>query len=89
MAVSFTVPIFHQRAGGQIIWTTLGLGAHNQTHSGGSVVKVQRKLVDKLRQVIEELHPGQLQPFEMARGIELLTVRLELNIRRKEQERER
>lgn len=81
MAVSITVPVYQQRVNGQTVWTTLGLGKYNQSHTGGSVVKVQRKLVDKLRRAIEELEPAELEVFQMARGIELSPTRLEFNVR--------
>lgn len=81
MALTVTVPVFQQRVSGQLVWTTLGLGDYNQSHTGGSAIKVQRKLVDKLRTALDKVDPGDLDIFQIARGIELVPTRLALNIR--------
>ena len=81
MAIHVTVPIYQQKRSGEISWTTLGLGPYNHSHRGGSAVKVQRKLVDKLRKALADADPADLELFQLSRGMELIFPRLELTLR--------
>ncbi len=79
--VDLTIPIYQHKQGMQLHWSTLGLGEHNEAMSGRSQVKLQRKLVTKLRKTIAKLAPADMQRFGLARGMRLSRVKLELTTR--------
>lgn len=81
MAIHVTIPVFQQKRGGELTWTTVGLGPYNNSHRGGSAIKVQRKLVDKLRKTLADIDPAELDLFQLSRGMELAMVRLQITIR--------
>ena len=80
-STTITLPIYQQKQGPQLTWTTLGLGERNQSLEGRSAVKLQRKLVDRLRKIIEGLPAAELEHFASVRGARLERVRMELTLK--------
>jgi ATP-dependent Clp protease ATP-binding subunit ClpA/ATP-dependent Clp protease ATP-binding subunit ClpC len=79
--MNVTVPIYQQRSGNQLEWTTLGLGPLTASRSGRNAMKVQKALVGELKGRIGKMELGQLPWLELPRGIRLVRVRLELTLR--------
>jgi ATP-dependent Clp protease ATP-binding subunit ClpC len=80
--MNLTIAIYQNRGPSGLQWTTLALGPHTRSRSGKSTVKLQRKLVEDLRQIIGELPVRDLSYFQLPRGIRLERVRLELDFKR-------
>jgi ATP-dependent Clp protease ATP-binding subunit ClpA/ATP-dependent Clp protease ATP-binding subunit ClpC len=80
--MNLTIAIYQNRGPSGLEWTTLALGPHTRSRTGKSTVKLQRKLVEDLRQIIGELPVRDLAYFQLPRGIRLERVRLELDFKR-------
>jgi ATP-dependent Clp protease ATP-binding subunit ClpA/ATP-dependent Clp protease ATP-binding subunit ClpC len=78
--VNITVPIYQRVEGGQVHWTTLTLGPHTRSRSGRSALKVEQGLVGELKGAVQKLEPAQLEPLQLARGVRLERVRLDLTL---------
>jgi ATP-dependent Clp protease ATP-binding subunit ClpA/ATP-dependent Clp protease ATP-binding subunit ClpC len=78
--VHFTIPLFERRAAGRFSCATLGLGSRSQQKDGKSLHKVHRAIEDALRAAIGKARAEDLRRFQMARGISLARVRLELTL---------
>jgi ATP-dependent Clp protease ATP-binding subunit ClpC len=76
----FTIPLFERRSSGAYECTTLGLGPNTRFRSGSYAHKVHRKLIEDLRQIFEKAKARDLERTQMARGIRLARVRLELTL---------
>ena len=76
----FTIPLFERRSSGTFECTTLGLGPNTKTRVGGHIHKVHKKLIDDLRLLLEKTRARDLVRTQMARGIRLERVRLELTL---------
>lgn len=79
MNVDLSIAVYQSKAGGQLHWTTIGLGDLNETVRGQSAVKTQRRLVNSLRKKIIELEGGELERFQLRRGVRLHRTRMELS----------
>jgi ATP-dependent Clp protease ATP-binding subunit ClpC len=76
-----TIPIYEAKNEGIITWTTLSLGRHCFSRSGRNAVKIQRALVADLKKAMAELLPGDLERFQLPRGMQLERLHLELTLR--------
>jgi ATP-dependent Clp protease ATP-binding subunit ClpA/ATP-dependent Clp protease ATP-binding subunit ClpC len=77
--VNFTIPLFERRAGGVFECFTLGLGpATTRRRSGRNLHKVHTGLTEDLRPLFGKAKAHQLRRFQMAKGMRLERVRLEL-----------
>ncbi len=76
-----TVPVYQKKEGGQLEWTTLGIGPHTRARRGRHPGKLQQGLTDELRDIVAKLEPRELEAFQLARGTQLERVRLELVLR--------
>lgn len=79
--MNVTIPIYQDRRGESLRWTTLGLGRHTRTARGRNALKLERRLVGALRAALAELDPAALQAFSLCPGTRLERVRLELTLR--------
>ena len=79
--MNITVPIYQQRDGNRLQWTTLSLGPHTCSRSGRNALKLQQALVGELKGLLRKLTPRQLAPLALTRGISLERLRLELTLR--------
>jgi len=76
--VDLTIAIYQRKTGADLTWHTIGLGENNESITGRSPVKIQRKLVTRLRKSIAKLEPHEMERFGLARGMSLSRVKLEL-----------
>ena len=81
MSHTFHVNVYSRRAGGQVTWRTVGLGEFNRTHTGSSRVKLQRKLVEKLREAVRDADPADMDLFRVHRGTTMKRVLLDFGVR--------
>ncbi len=81
MSTQFTVPIYQRKDGRDLRWTTLGLGRFTETQEGRSLVKMQRKLTDRLRKVIAAAEPVELEELQLHRGLRLERLHLDLTVK--------
>jgi ATP-dependent Clp protease ATP-binding subunit ClpC len=81
MNVELTIAVYQHRQDEQLSWTTVGLGPHDEHVTGRSAVKLQRKLIDKLRKKLSELDREELTWFQVHRGTHLVRVRAEMLFR--------
>ncbi|MCA9664586.1 MAG: ATP-dependent Clp protease ATP-binding subunit [Myxococcales bacterium] len=79
--MEISVPIYQQKLGASLYWTTVGLGAYTEAVSGRSPIKLQQQLVERLKKVFSEIDPPMLEIFEAARGVRLVRLRLDLDLR--------
>ncbi|MFO0754993.1 MAG: AAA family ATPase [Byssovorax sp.] len=76
----FTIPTFERFTPGGFECTPLGVGLLARTFHGKHPRKVERKLSDELRLEFGKVRASELPPVQMARGIKLERVHLELAI---------
>lgn len=81
MAISFTLPIYQRKIGGDLEWTTLVLGLEALSKTGPSALKIQMALTDALKNAIKEKKPIEMQALGMSRGMKLARVHLELTLK--------
>ncbi len=78
MNVELSLAVYQRKEGGELSWTTLGLGELTETVRGHSAVKTQRRLVAKLRTKLRDVEAAELERFQLHRGLRLVRVRLEV-----------
>ena len=78
--MNISIPIFETKVSGQLIWTTLGLGPEGRTQSGRSIPKLQQRLIDDLRRLVEKSRAGEIERFQLVRGLRIERTRLELTL---------
>ncbi|EYF07117.1 AAA family ATPase [Chondromyces apiculatus] len=76
----FLVPLFERVMAGGYGCTTLGLGPLTRAHEGANAHRVQRKLVEALQEAFAKYPAAELSRVQMATGIRLERVRLELQV---------
>ncbi|AKT43856.1 AAA family ATPase [Chondromyces crocatus] len=76
----FTIPLFERRTPRTYQTVTLGLGPLTLTREGGTAHRVLRKLVESLQETFEKTPAVALARIEMARGLRIERVRLEMVI---------
>lgn len=76
----FTISVYQDKRDGALVWTTLGLGPLTRTISGQAPSKLQRALVDQLRDAIRKLTPAEAARLELVRGRQLRREHLELSV---------
>ncbi len=81
MSITLTVSVYQRRVDGVLTWSTVGLGICNCSHSGGSRVKLQRKLVEDLRRQLRDATPADMDKFRVHRGTRLERCALDLGVR--------
>ncbi|MGC4122774.1 MAG: AAA family ATPase [Myxococcales bacterium] len=79
--MNLSVAVYQRRTPGGFRWVTLGLGPHNRTREGQSPTKLQRKIVDDVRNAVAAASPSDLVFFRMPQGVHLERERLELSLR--------
>ena len=79
--MNLTVPIYQQRFGNTLVWTTLGLGPLVCSGRGRNAMKLQRSLIGELKAALAKLEPEQLIWLPFPRGIRLERLHLELTLR--------
>ena len=78
--MNFSVPVFQQKRGATVEWTTVGLGPFTRSRSGTVPAKVRELLVADLRKAIEAALSREVVPLLSRRGTRLVRVRLELTL---------
>jgi len=81
MSTQFTVPIYQRKSGRGFEWTTVALGPFTDNQSGRSLVKMQRKLTERLRKRITAAAPAELEDLQLTRGLRLERLHLEITVR--------
>jgi ATP-dependent Clp protease ATP-binding subunit ClpA/ATP-dependent Clp protease ATP-binding subunit ClpC len=79
--VKVTLAIYQRRTSDSFRWITLGLGPHTQIRAGRSPTRLQRKLVDHLRDAIAKVPAADLPLFRIPQSLRLERVHLELSLR--------
>ncbi len=79
--MNFTIAIYQKKVEQRLRWTTLGLQSLNETQSGKSSFKLQRGLIELLKQKIGDLDPAQAAQLSAIKGLKLHRVRMELTLR--------
>ncbi|HEY3450295.1 MAG TPA: AAA family ATPase [Myxococcales bacterium] len=79
--MNLSVAVYQRRTVGGFRWVTLGLGPHNKSREGQSPTKLQRKIVDDVRNAVAGAPPMDLAFFRMPQGVRLERERLELSLR--------
>jgi len=79
--MNITLTIFVQRRGGDLRWTTLGLGNLNQALRGHHEARLKDQLVNQLRGALSKLSAAELDRFELVRGRRIASVKLSLSLR--------
>ena len=78
--MNVTVPVYQQRFGNSLQWTTLGLGPLTALQKGRNAMKVQQALIGELKRLIGKAEPSDLSWLELSRGIRMERLRLELTL---------
>lgn len=75
------VPVYEQREGRWITWTTLGLGPYSEDESSTSTTRLRDELTKRLKAVIRRAKREDLDLFQATPGIKLVRLRLQLKLR--------
>jgi ATP-dependent Clp protease ATP-binding subunit ClpC len=82
MHSEIALPVFQRRDQGQLRWHVLSpLPALQLAWAGTSVAKMQRKLTEKVREIVATLPTADLPLLEHARGIRLERIALDCTVR--------
>jgi ATP-dependent Clp protease ATP-binding subunit ClpA/ATP-dependent Clp protease ATP-binding subunit ClpC len=79
--MNLSVAVYQRRTVGGFRWVTLALGPYNKSREGRSPTKLQRKIVDDVRNAVAGAPATGPRPLPHAAGVRLEREQLELSLR--------
>jgi ATP-dependent Clp protease ATP-binding subunit ClpA/ATP-dependent Clp protease ATP-binding subunit ClpC len=76
--VNVTLHVYQRDYRQLVRWTTIGLGPHTTVRQARSSAKVEEAMVERLKGLVGEMTPAQLELLQPRRGLSLTRVRLEM-----------